>query len=335
MSTDNLLRKLLHSDEPLVRFKAITTLYSGSNNIILQQELRNLATRSPLVTALLFECDKSGVPPFKPYTKWYGSHWILAVLADMCCPPGDQRLRPLQDQSLRWLFPDDPPRALIVNGRVRRCASIDGNALYYSLKLGLGAELNTRLEERLLDWQWPDGGWNCDRRPEASNSSFMESLIPMRALALYSRESGDETAAAATERAAEIFLKRRLFRSECSGNVISGNFLQLHYPCYWHYDILFALKVLAEAGYTDDRRTSEALDILEARQLPGGGWPADRKYYRVSDAKVSGRSLVNWGGTGKKKMNEFVTVDALYVLASFGRLSLPSLESLLRPPAQQ
>jgi len=194
MSTDNLLRKLLHSDEPLVRFKAITTLYSGSNNIILQQELRNLATRSPLVTALLFECDKSGVPPFKPYTKWYGSHWILAVLADMCCPPGDQRLRPLQDQSLRWLFPDDPPRALIVNGRVRRCASIDGNALYYSLKLGLGAELNTRLEERLLDWQWPDGGWNCDRRPEASNSSFMESLIPMRALALYVRESGDESA---------------------------------------------------------------------------------------------------------------------------------------------
>jgi len=29
---------------------------------------------------------------------------------------------------------------------------------------------------------------------------------------------------------------------------------------------------------------------------------------------------VDWGGTSKKRMNEWVTVDALYVLKEFGRL---------------
>ena len=40
---------------------------------------------------------------------------------------------------------------------------------------------NERCDElalRLAEWQWPDGGWNCDKRPEVVISSFMETLIP-------------------------------------------------------------------------------------------------------------------------------------------------------------
>jgi len=35
---------------------------------------------------------------------------------------------------------------------------------------------------KLLGWQWADGGWNFDKRPEASHSSFWESWTPLRAL---------------------------------------------------------------------------------------------------------------------------------------------------------
>ena len=35
------------------------------------------------------------------------------------------------------------------------------------------------LAEHLLGWQWPDGGWNCDRRPGARHSSVNETLPPM------------------------------------------------------------------------------------------------------------------------------------------------------------
>ena len=67
-------------------------------------------------------------------------------------------------------------------------------------------------------------------------------------------------------------------------------------------------------------RDQDALDLLGTKRLPDGGFPAEKKYYRVTDRRGSGRSPVNWGGTRKKRMNEFVTADALTVLRAAGRL---------------
>jgi len=99
------------------------------------------------------------------------------------------------------------------------------------------------------------------------------------------------------------------------------DFVKLHYPCYWRYDILFGLKVMAEAGLISDERCHDALDLLESKRLPDGGFPAEGKYYRVTEKATTGRSLVDWGGTSKKHMNEFITADALYVLKKSGRLT--------------
>jgi hypothetical protein len=96
--------------------------------------------------------------------------------------------------------------------------------------------------------------------------------------------------------------------------VIAPSYLQLHYPCYWHYDILFGLEVLAEAGYLDDSRCAEALELLRAKRLPDGGFPAEHRYYRPSASATSQRSLVDWGPTSRRRMNEWVTVRALEVL---------------------
>ena len=103
------------------------------------------------------------------------------------------------------------------------------------------------------------------------------------------------------------------------------HFLLLHYPAYWHYDILMGLKVMAEAGYLGDARCQEALELLKSKRLPDGGWPAEAKYYRPNCNPVetgkpaSGCSPVNWGGVSKIRSNPFVTVDALYVLKSVAR----------------
>jgi hypothetical protein len=86
------------------------------------------------------------------------------------------------------------------------------------------------------------------------------------------------------------------------------------------YDILFALKVMAEAGFLSDARCREALDLLVSKELPDGGWPAEERFYRISDRPGSGRELVSWGGGDKKHMNEWVTADALGVLRAAGRL---------------
>jgi len=147
----------------------------------------------------------------------------------------------------------------------------------------------------------------------------METLIPLRALALHGRLTGDKKSLAAAERAAEIFLKRKLFRRRGNGRIISHDFVVLHYPCYWHYDILFGLKVMAEAGFIGDKRCTEALNLLESKRLPDEGFPAEGKYYRVTERRSTGRSLVDWGGVNKRQTNEFVTLDALFALKVAGR----------------
>jgi hypothetical protein len=226
-----------------------------------------------------------------------------------------------------WLFSkehlDEPLKRTGNNRQVRMHASMEANALFASLRLGLVDDRTPALVERLLWAQWEDGGWNCDRHKEADTSSFFESVTPLRALALYARLSGDALAAAAAERASEVFLSRHLFRRRRDGQVMRQDFLKLCYPCYWYYDILFGLKVMAEAGFLQDSRCQEALDLLEAKQLPGGGWAAERKHYTVfrkPGEYLQRGSRLAWGVTARNQMNEFVTVDALTVLRLAGRL---------------
>jgi hypothetical protein len=318
---DNVISKLLHSDEPSVRFKVMVNVVGRDAEAAVYQELRQEIKTSARVRQLLSERDRAGHIPHHPYTKWTGTHWVLADLADLGYPPGDESLMPLREDVYTWLFGQTHQKGIkTIDGRVRRCASQEGNTLFYLLALGLADERTDELAARLVQWQWPDGGWNCDKSPDAHNSSFMESLIPLRGLALHARVTGSRRSRTAAERAADIFLKRRLFRRQVDGTVIKEDFVALHYPCYWHYDILFGLKVMVEADFIHDERCREALDLLEAKRLPDGGFPAEKAYYRVTEKPVSGRSFVSWGGISKRHMNEFVTADSLLVLQAAGRM---------------
>ena len=325
---DAILTQLIQSNEPAIRYKAHTALLGDAPRAAAAQALQQAVSTCARVQALLSERDPQGRIACHPYRKWFGAHWVLAALADLGYPPGDQRLIPLREQVLDWLLSKSHfDNILTLEGRTRRCTSQEGNALFSLLALGLADERLDELANRLVGWQWPDGGWNCDKHPQAHNSSFMETAIPLRALALYARTTGSPRAKAAAERAAEIFLKRRMYLRQSDGQPIHPEFTVLHYPIYWHYDILWGLKVMAEAGFIGDERCGPALDLLETYRLPGGGYPAHKKHYRAAnpkeiipmDERVSGYSLVDWGPTGTTRMNEFVTVDALYVLKQAGR----------------
>lgn len=315
-----IINRLLDATEPSVRFKIrVHILGECVDSVLIQQLQQEIRTSSRVQTLLAGVAPSSHLDP-GPYRKWTGAHWVLADLADIGYPPGDEALIPLREQIYDWLLGQKhQSKITTINGRVRRCASQEGNALYYLLTLGLSDERTDELASRLRQWQWPDGGWNCDKNPQANHSSFHESLIPLRGLALHGRMTGNQLSAEAAARAAEIFLKRHLFRRQSDGRVIDESFLQLSYPSYWHYNVLMGLKVLAEAGFIHDERCQEALDWLASKQLPDGGFPAEKKYYRVTDKEVSGRSLVNWGVTSKRQMNEFVTAEALTVLVQAGK----------------
>jgi hypothetical protein len=150
------------------------------------------------------------------YRKWQGPHWTLVCLALIDYPPGDDSLAPLRRRIDDWLFSRahlSAPGTTVYRGgedRVRRCASQEGNAIWYSVRLGLENERTVELVDRLVGWQWPDGGWNCDKRRETVASSFQETAIPARGLWAYGQRHGYEPAIRAADRAAELMLSRRL-----------------------------------------------------------------------------------------------------------------------------
>jgi len=333
----DIIETLLTSDEPSVRWKVRVNVLGEDPRSHSIRRLQGQIRSSPRAAALLCERTPEGAIPFRPYSKWYGAHWVLATLADIGYPPGDQTLRPLAEQVLGgWLSPRHLGAIRTIEGRVRRCASQESNALYALLTLGLADERTEELAANLRKWQWPDGGWNCDTRPQAVHSSFHETILGVRALALHGRLRRRQASLDAARRAAEIFLKRNLFRRRRDGAVMDKRFPLLHYPCYWHYDVLFGLKALAEAELIGDPRCREALDLLESKRLAGGGFPAEGKYYHLGVKRTkagrwpTGRSLADWGGVSKRRMNEWVTADALYVLAAAGRMDPQDLHHKLR-----
>jgi hypothetical protein len=249
-----------------------------------------------------------------PYHKWDGGHWRLVSLADLRYPAGDERLRPAIDAELDWALSLRPQW---VDGRARRCASQEGNAIGACCRLGFGGDERIgRLVDRLVDCQWPDGGWNCDKRPEAGHSSFHETISPLWGLGEYRRATGDRRVDGVIEQAAEMFLRAGLFRTEHRRAAAWPHFLKLRYPPFWHYDVLFGLRVLVDVGVdlAGDDRAAEALDVIEAARRADGRWATNGKWWSGVGSK-NYPEAVDWG----PQPSEMLTFHALRVLKAAGR----------------
>ena len=239
--------------------------------------LANLTTLS--VTSTLDHVEELlKFPAVHPYRKYWGTHWRLVELADLDTPIPPVRLQAGIDQEVAWLSPTvgDPPGGS-VGGLPRRHASMEGNAVYAFCRLGFTHHPITHdLVVALIGWQWPDGGWNCDRHRTAHRSSFHESVTPALGLATYAHQNGDAAALAAALRTAELLLQHRLFRVHGTGEPIHPSWTKLHYPPYWHYDVLQGLRLLRAVNRLDDHRASDALALLESSRRRDGTFSSPR-----------------------------------------------------------
>src|SRR5271156_3988602 len=224
---------LLHSDEPSVRCKLMVGVLGEDPHSRKIKELQEEIRKSPRAKALIAGRDQRAVQEKYVYASWRGAHWSLAMVAEIGYPAGDSSLLPMRDRVLDCWLNDSFYMELeskssvpkhrsaegvpIIQGRYRRCASQQGNALYSITRLGLADNTSDALAERLMHWQWPDGGWNCDRKPSAHISSFNESLLPMLGLAAHADRTGDDAARATAMKASEGFLCRLLFKRRSDG----------------------------------------------------------------------------------------------------------------------
>lgn len=321
-ASEHLIETLSGSDDPVLAYKAGFLAGRCSES----GEARALHARisgSPTARALLRIFEQDDKTLHHVYRKWQGPHWTLTGLALIDYPPGDEALRPLVHRVYDWLFSRhflEPPLTAIYPGRedrVRHCASMDGNAIWYSVRLGLEDVSTRAVVDRLIDWQWPDGGWNCDKRRRATTSSFQESLIPARGLWAYGQAHGHQGALDAAQKVADLVLTRRLLWHLRDDTLIvpdwGGRPDRIHYPIQF-YDVLFALQVMAELGRIGDPRCADALALLESKQLPDGGFPLEEPNAATADRVISRHSYADWGPAGRRQSNPLVSLTALGVL---------------------
>ena len=274
---------LLESDEPAIRRLARRDL--------LGEPVEDTAAEGPRVRALLDGLDDDVA---HPYRKWDGAHWRLVQLVELEATD-DERVTRAADRVLDWLTSDRHRSSIkAIDGLARVHASMEGNALLVASRLGMAGDPRVaQIADDLVAWQWPDGGWNCDPHATGRRSSFHESLIPAHGLYEYgAREAAGRTA--------ELLLDHRLFRSKTAGEPIHPEWLRLHHPPFWHYDILYALTVLGRMNRVGDPRAEDALAVLRQRRLKDGRWRAGGSWVRPAPRGPS----------------EMITLNALRVLRS-------------------
>lgn len=279
---------------------------------------RKQVPQGPRLRALLSGQRADGGFGVDWYKKWAGATWRLVSAVELGVPSDNPVARRAADYVLSRLplRRSEPHR---IRGRYRLHASVLGNPLGVCSRLGLAGDPRVqRIAHSLVRWQWPDGGWNCDSSEDAQHSSFYESLATLWGLNEYLRATKDDTVCSAVDRAVELFLRHRLFRSCHGDDVIDPLWTRVHYPVYWHYDILQALRVIEQAGKLRDPRTREALDLIESKRTKDGTWHPEGRFWHLGDHQGANTEVVDWGQSGP---NEMLTLNALRVLSSAGRIS--------------
>lgn len=174
---------------------------------------------------------------------------------------------------------------------------------------------------RALDWivseQKEDGGWHCFGSPKGT----LDCWEPLSVFAVLPRDRWNRGIKKSTERGAEFYLERKLYRE---GARRYAPWFRLHYPIHYYYDMLVGLEALASLGYGTDPRMKYALELLLKRRKPDGRWvldaihpdlPADLpKDEYSSSPPYEPFPSIPWGLEEVGKPSKMITLRALRVL---------------------
>ncbi len=206
---------------------------------------------------------------------WTDTFHVLELLRRLGLDPASEDARRavgLVREHITWRDPEfETPWAdnPFFDGEVEPC--INGNTVATGAYFGVDM---TRLVERLLGEQLPDGGWNCEVENGATVSSFETTINVLEGLLEYHRASGATAGVEEARRRGEAYmLERRLFRRKSTGEVIDPAWLGLSFPHWYHYDVLRALDYLRDAGAEPDERIAEAIAVVDGHRDMDGRWP--------------------------------------------------------------
>ena len=212
-------------------------------------------------------------PVSEPGQPWTATYPVLLDLCHLGVPPESavmQETARLVQRNARWEYDGLP----FFGGEADCC--INAGTILIGTYLGVDV---TPVVQRLLADQMPDGGWNCWAETRPAPGSFASTLDVVDAFLRWERATGGtDEVRAARARGEEYLLKRRLFRSLRTGEVVDPEWLQLSYPPRWHYDVLKATHYFALRGGPPDPRLDEAVEHVRAKRRPDGRWTLENSH---------------------------------------------------------
>jgi hypothetical protein len=308
---------VVDSSDPIVRYKARRYLDSADPASAAMQRLRDGVADSPIARGLLADLAMSDPNDRQGMSTIY---LTLRYLADIDYAPGDDQLMPYRDHLYRWLrrLEQEYDGPLFIRGTHRVHASFHANAIYASVVLGLADGDTDDLCANLLRYQWPGGGWNCNKKPATKGPTIVHTAFGLRGLATYRWRRPSDELTQAIEAAAEVLLERRVYLKRSNGRPLRPVYTKLSYPYPRLYDFMAGLHILTRAGYVTDNRCTEALDLLESKLILGEGWPMERKLFNHSEG-TDDFTHAPWEQSKHGRANLLLTVDALEILRTAGR----------------
>jgi hypothetical protein len=316
---DDIIAKLGESTNPIIRYKLRRYVLGEDPNSPEMRGLRTSIRDSPIAHGLLRDLAASDPTDREGISTIY---LTFRYLADIDYPPGDRSLIPFRAHVYRWLHDleaqyDGP---LFIHDKYRVHGSYHGNAIYASIVLGLANKETDQLAANLLRYQWPGGGWNCNKLPRTKGPTIVHSAYGLRGLVTYRLRRKSAALTQAIENAAEVLLERHVYLKRSNGKPLRPVFTKPSYPYPRLYDFMTGLHVLTRSGHVRDSRCERALDLLASKVIDGQGWMAERKLFSHTRGKDT-FTYAEWDKEKLGKASLFLTVDALEILKAAGRLT--------------
>jgi hypothetical protein len=173
---DDIVAHLEQSANPIIQYKLRRYVWGVDPDKAEMRRLRASIKRSSIADGLRRDLAASNPAERHGISTIY---LTFRYLADIDYPPGDESLNPSRDVLYRWLrnleAQYDGP--LFIRDKYRVHGSFHANAVYASIVLGLANEETDELAANLLRYQWPGGGWNCNKLPRTRGPPL--SIPPM------------------------------------------------------------------------------------------------------------------------------------------------------------
>ena len=195
--------------------------------------------------------------------KWISTHYTLLELKNMEIDPDNEIYQKATKKLLHAMWSNN---------------SLDICVAAMIISLCTYGKIKDQKIEEIIDYlllhQFPDGGWNCswNQSNKPTKSSLHTTISVLEAFFDYENNGYTyrlQDIKARIVDAEEFILKKKLFRSVSTNEIIKPSFIDFHYPARWKYDAFRALEYFQSSQHPYDERMEEAFTLLHKKFKKG------------------------------------------------------------------